>query len=159
LAKGTVFFDSGPQPVANGEVLNQEDPGFCAPQPDPGEVRHGSCPGANNTADEGSDFTGGKGYFTLNGIQFPTIPITAAAGEAWRIGPAGGSLSYDRQLTNDANPQPMIVQLLAIDGVAVHLPQDTPMNTMITMAGGKFRVVPCPAAQVIGGSIPICVDE
>src|SRR5205823_4928578 len=26
LAAGTVDFDSGPQPVANGEVLNQEDP-------------------------------------------------------------------------------------------------------------------------------------
>jgi FtsP/CotA-like multicopper oxidase with cupredoxin domain len=159
LAKGTVIFDSGPQPVANGEVLNQEDPGFCAPDPDPGEVRHGSCPGANNLADEGSDFTGGKWYFTANGIQFPTIPITAADGEVWRIGTAGGSLSYDLQLVNDANHTPMVVQLLAIDGVAVHLPQDTPMNTMITMAGGKFRVVPCPAAQVIGSSLPVCVDE
>src|SRR5262249_58065155 len=80
-------------------------------------------------------------------------------GEIGRAGPAGGSLSYDLQRINDATGKPMIVQLLAIDGVAVHLPQDTPMNTMITMAGGKSRVVPCPAAQVIGGSIPICVDE
>ena len=31
LAGGTIGFDSGPQPVANGEVLNQEDPDFCAP--------------------------------------------------------------------------------------------------------------------------------
>jgi FtsP/CotA-like multicopper oxidase with cupredoxin domain len=30
---------------------------------------------------------------------------------------------------------------------------------MITMAGGKFRVVPCPAAQTIGSSVPVCVDE
>jgi FtsP/CotA-like multicopper oxidase with cupredoxin domain len=159
LAKGTVIFDSGPQPVANGEVLNQEDPGFCAPEPDPGDVRRGSCPGADNTADEGSDFTGGKWYFTVNGIQYPTIPITDPDGEVWRIGTAGGSLSYDLQLINDATHAPMIVQLIAIDGVAVHLPQDTPMNTMITMAGGKFRVVPCPAAQVIGDSVPVCVDE
>ena len=30
LAGGTIGFDSGQQPVANGEVLNQEDPDFCA---------------------------------------------------------------------------------------------------------------------------------
>jgi len=159
LAQGTVFFDSGPQPVADGEVLNQEDPGFCAPDPATGEVRRGSCPGADNTGDDGSNFTGGKWYFTLNGIQYPTIPITDPDGEVWRVGTAGGSLSYDVQLLNDATGKPMIVQLIAIDGVAVHLPQDTPMGSMVTMAGGKFRVVPCPAAQVIGDSVPVCVDE
>src|SRR5262249_46594328 len=159
LAAGTVGFDSGPQPVADGEVLNQEDPGFCNPDQAPGEVRRGSCPGQNNTADEGSDFTGGKWYFTLNGIPYPTVPITDPDGEVWRIGSAGGSLSWDLQLLNDATGKAMIVQLLAIDGVAVHLPQDTPMNTMVTMAGGKFHVVPCPAVQAIGSSVPVCVDE
>ena len=53
----------------------------------------------------------------------------------------------------------MMVQLIAIDGVAVHLPQDTPMGSMVRMAGGKFRVVPCPAAQMIGNSVPVCVNE
>ena len=38
----------------------------------------------------------------------------------------------------------MVVQLIAIDGVAVHLPQDTPTGPMVQMAGGNFRVVPCP---------------
>jgi FtsP/CotA-like multicopper oxidase with cupredoxin domain len=33
------------------------------------------------------------------------------------------------------------------------------MNTMVKMGGGKFRVVPCPAAQVIGNSVPVCVDQ
>jgi len=158
LAAGTVDFDSGPQPVADGEVLNQEDPGFCDPIPPAGEVRRGSCPGFDNSPD-GSNFTGGKWYFTVNGIQYPTIPITDPDGEVWRIGSAGGSLSWDLQLINDASHQPMIVQLLAIDGVAVNLPQDTPMNTMVTMAGGKFRVRPCTAAQTIGNSVPVCVDE
>jgi len=60
LAAGTIGFDSGPQPVVNGEVLNQEDPDFCAQFPDPGEVRHGSCPGADNSADGGNNYTGGK---------------------------------------------------------------------------------------------------
>jgi hypothetical protein len=60
---------------------------------------------------------------------------------------------------NDANGRPMVVQLIAIDGVAVHLPQDTPMGSMVRMGGGKFRVVPCPAAQTIGNSVPVCVNE
>jgi L-ascorbate oxidase len=157
LAAGTVDFDSGSQPVANGEVLNQEDPEFCAPIPAAHELRQGSCPGSNNSPDD--DFTGGKWYFTVSGQQFPTIPITAADGEIWRIASAAGSLSYDLQLVNDANQQPMVVQLIAIDGVAVHLPQDTPMDSMVRIGGGKFRVVPCPAAQVIGNSVPVCVNE
>jgi FtsP/CotA-like multicopper oxidase with cupredoxin domain len=158
LATGTVDFDSGPQPVANGEVLNQEDPGFCAPNPAANEVRQGSCPGQDNRPD-GSNFIGGKWYFTVSGQQFPTIPITAPDGEIWRIATAAGSLSYDLQLVNDATHQPMVVQLIAIDGVSVHLPQDTPMGSMVRMGAGKFRVVPCPAAQVIGSSVPVCVNE
>ena len=38
----------------------------------------------------------------------------------------------------------MTVQLLAIDGVTVHLPQDTTPGAMVQMAGGRFKVVPCP---------------
>src|SRR4051794_15507241 len=158
LAAGTVDFDSGPQPVVNGEVLNQEDPGFCAPIQGSHEVRQGSCPGQDSRPD-GSDFTGGKWYFTVSGQQFPTIPVTDPDGEIWRIASAAGSLSYDLQLVDDASHQPMVVQLIAIDGVAVHLPQDTPMGAMVRMAGGKFRVVPCPAAQTIGNSVPVCVNE
>jgi FtsP/CotA-like multicopper oxidase with cupredoxin domain len=158
LAAGTVNFDSGPQPVANGEVLNQEDPDFCAQAPAANEVRRGACPGQDNSPD-GSNFTGGKWYFTVNGQQFPTVPITAPDGEIWRIATAAGSLSYDLQLANDATQAPMVVQLIAIDGVAVHLPQDTPMGAMVQMAGGRFRVVPCPAAQVIGATVPVCVNE
>ena len=112
-----------------------------------------ACPSGTGTV------TGGKWYFTVSGQQFPTVPITAADGEIWRIASAAGSLSYDLQLVNDANQQPIVVQLIAIDGVAVHLPQDTPMGSMVRMGGGKFRVVPCPAAQAIGNSVPVCVNE
>jgi FtsP/CotA-like multicopper oxidase with cupredoxin domain len=158
LAAGTVNFDSGPQSVVNGEVLNQEDPDFCAQFPAANEVRRGVCPGQDNSPD-GSNFTGGKWYFTVNGQQFPTVPVAAPDGEIWRIATAAGSLSYDLQLVNDATQTPMVVQLIAIDGVAVHLPQDTSMGAMVQMAGGRFRVVPCPAAQVIGSTVPVCVNE
>jgi len=159
LAGGTIGFDSGPQHVANGEVLNQEDPDFCAQLPARNEVRQGSCPGQDNSGDEGSNYTGGKWYMTVNGQQFPTVPITAPDGEVWRIGTGAGSLSWDLQLVDDATHHPMTVQLLAIDGVAVHLPQDTTTGAMVQMAGGRFKVVPCPDVPTIGSTVPVCVNE
>lgn len=46
----------------------------------------------------------------------------------------------------------MTMQLVAIDGVAVHLPQDATTGAAVQMAGGCFKVVPCPNAQVIGSA-------
>jgi FtsP/CotA-like multicopper oxidase with cupredoxin domain len=159
LPGGIVQFDSGPQQTAPGEVLNQEDPDFCAQFPAAHEVRNGSCPGQDNSADGGTNFVGGKWYMTLNGQVFPTVPITAPDGEIWRVGTGAGSLSWDLQLVDDATHQPMTVQLIAIDGVAVHLPQDTTSGQMVQMANGRFRVVPCPDATVIGSTLPVCVNE
>lgn len=161
VAAGTVQFDSGPQPVVNGEVLNQEDPDFCAQYPaSSSEVRQGSCPGQDNSAEEGSNFTGGNWYFTVNGQKYPTVRMTDPDGEIWRLTNASGSLSYDLQLIKDADQQPMIMQLVAVDGVSVHLPQDTPIGSMVKLAGGKFRVVACPSIPVSNfHSLPVCVDE
>jgi FtsP/CotA-like multicopper oxidase with cupredoxin domain len=160
LAAGQVDFGNGRLPVANGEVLNQEDSAFCTQFPaSPTEVRQGSCPGTDNTANGGNNYTGGNWYFTVTGQQFPTLNLTDPDGEIWRIGTGAGSLSWDLQLVNDQTQTPMVVQLIAIDGVAVHLPQDTSMGSMVRMAGGRFRVVPCPAAQMIGSTVPVCVNE
>jgi L-ascorbate oxidase len=161
MAAGTVNFVSGPATVVNGEVRNQEDPQFCAQFPaSPAELRQGSCPGQDNSAGGGSNATGGNWYFTVSGQQYPTVRMTDPDGEVWRLTNASGSLSYDLQLVNDASQQPMVMQLLAVDGVSVHLPQDTPIGAMVQMAGGKFRVVACPPAQTIGmHSLPICINE
>jgi FtsP/CotA-like multicopper oxidase with cupredoxin domain len=161
LAAGTIRFDRGPAPVANGEVLNQEDPDFCAQFPaDTSDIRHGSCPGANNTDDGGSDYTGGRWYFTVNGEPYPTIRMTNPDGEVWRIVNTSGSLSYDLHLINDADGTPIIMQLLAVDGVSVHLPQNTPMATTVDLAGARFKVVDCPVVSFIDlRSYPICVSE
>jgi L-ascorbate oxidase len=159
LPGGVINFDSGPQPTAPGEVLNQEDTAFCAQFPATGEVRHGSCPGQDNTGNAGNNYTGGNWYMTVNGQQFPTVPITAPDGEVWRVGTGAGSFSWDLQLVDDSTQQPMTVQLIAIDGVAVHLPQDTPPSSMVQLAGGRFKVVPCPDVQVIGSTVPVCVNE
>jgi L-ascorbate oxidase len=153
MAKGSVGFDSGPQKVANGEVLNQEDPGFCTQSPDPSEQRLGSCPG------QADSYPGGKWYFTVSGQQYPTISINGADGEIWRLTNASGSLSYDLQLQNDATQAPMAMQLLAIDGVSVNLPQDTVIGHTVRLLGARFKLVDCPATATVLRSKPVCVNE
>ncbi len=149
---------AGPVAVADGEVYAHTDSGFCNQFPLPGDApRNGSCPGVNG-GPGANDYTGGVWYFTVNGIQYPTIPITEPDGEIWRIASGAGSLSWDLQLVNDQTQQPMTVQLVAIDGIVVTLPQDTPVNAMVSMAGGKFHVVPCPDVTAIS-TTPVCVDE
>ena len=163
LAAGTIGFDSGNQPVVNGEVLHQEDPDFCTQFPVPAastEVRKGSCPGSDNSADDGNNYTGGRWYFTVSGQLYPTIRVTNPDGEIWRMTNASGSLSYDLQLVDDAAQKPIVMQLVAVDGVSIHVPQDTPMGTVVTMAGAKFKVVACPSAPTgVLRSLPVCVSE
>jgi L-ascorbate oxidase len=161
LAAGTVQFENGPATVAAGEVLHQEDPEFCSAQPaSAAELRQGACAGADNSADEGSNFTGGKWYFTVNGQQYPTIRMTDPDGEIWRLTNASGSVSYRLELSNDANHAPMVMQLLAVDGTSVSLPQDTPPGKIVELAGGRFRVVACPPAATVGAHpLPVCVDQ
>src|SRR5262249_22578616 len=96
----------------------------------------------------------------VNGVQFPTIPITNADGEVWRLGTGSGSVSYDLQLVSDQTGKPMIVQLLAIDGVAVSVPGEVPGSSLVSMAAGKFHVVQCPHGTMGGiATVPVCVDE
>jgi hypothetical protein len=101
-------------------------------------------------------------YFTVNGVQYPTIPITNPDGEIWRLGTGAGSLTWDLRLVNDQTGKPMPVQLIAIDGVAVSVPGTVPgdVGAMVSMAGGKFHVVACPNATTGPiGKLPVCVDE
>ena len=160
-AAGTQQFANATATVQNGEVRYQPDPTFCAQFPaDASEVRQGSCPGTDNSETGGNNYTGGDWYFPISGQLFPTVRMTAADGEIWRLTNASGSLSYDLQLVDDSTKKPLTMQLLAVDGVSVHLPQDTPMGTMVQLSGGKFRVVACPPAPSIGfRSLPICINE
>jgi L-ascorbate oxidase len=158
---GTVQFVSGPVTMQPGEVLNQEHTDFCNQFPaDASEVRHGSCDGIDLSAAGSSNYVGGKWFLTVNGQQYPTIKMTDPDGEVWRLTNASGSMSYDLQLMEDASQKPMIMQLLAVDGVSVNLPQDTTLNTMVHLGGARFRVVACPPAPSSGfTSLPVCVSE
>jgi FtsP/CotA-like multicopper oxidase with cupredoxin domain len=150
----------GEQPVADGEIEGHTDAAFCNQFPGPSEVRHGSCAGVDQTANGDDNFAGGRWYHTINGIQFPTIPITNPDGEIWRLGTGAGSQTWDLQLVNDQSHKAIAVQLLAIDGVAVSIPGAVPGDT-VSMAGGKFHVVSCPNAVATGpiATLPVCVDE
>ena len=159
LAAGTIKFHRGSAPVANGEVLNQQDSDFCLQFPaGASEIRHGSCPGA--AAGAGDDYTGGRWYFTVNGESYPTIRMTNPDGEVWRLTNASGNVSYDLHLVNDADGTSLIIQLIAVDGVSVHLPQNTPVGTMIELTRARFKVVDCPPAPSVDlRSLPVCVTE
>jgi len=158
-AQKAMQFENGLADVENGEVLNQEDPKFCRQFPvSASERRQGYCPGADNTL-AGNNYTGGKWYFTVSGQQFPTVRITSPDGEIWRLTNASGSVSYDLHLMNDATSTSMIMQLISVDGVSVHLPQNTPIGATVTMSGGRFKVVPCAPSPIVGPSLPICIDE
>lgn len=159
VAAGTIAFENGPAKVADGEVLNQEDPEFCHQNPGPNELRRGFCLGVDNTSDGGNNYRRGKWYFTINGVQFPTIQTAAPDGEIWRLTNASGSLSYRLQLVDDSTRQPLVMQLTAVDGVSVFLPQNTPMDSIVHLAGAKFTVVPCPTNPPVIASQPVCVTE
>jgi len=160
VAAGTVNFRNGPASVADGEVMNQEDPTFCAQYPaDPGEARQGSCPGADNSASGGNTYTGGRWFFTVSGQPYPTIGVTEPDGELWRLTDASGSASYDLQLVDDATGKPMPVQLVSVDGISINVPPATSPDAVAKLVGPRFHLAPCPSSPSRLGSAPVCVDQ
>jgi FtsP/CotA-like multicopper oxidase with cupredoxin domain len=161
LAAGSIQFGNGTANVVDGEVLNQQDPGFCNQFPaGPAEPRQGSCPGADNSSDDGNNYVGGRWFFTVSGQDYPTIRITKPDGELWRLTNASGSASYDLQLTDDATRRPMVMQLVSVDGVSIKVPPETTLGAMVALGGARFRIVACPASPKMGlGSAPVCIDQ
>ena len=92
------------QVLADGTLKDQEDPDFCLPTseiPPAGALGQGYCPGQDHSGDdEGGNYTGGRWFFTINGQQFPNIPVTAAGREIWPITNASASITYDLRLWN-----------------------------------------------------------
>jgi L-ascorbate oxidase len=145
LAAGTLQYDSGPVTVQNGEVQNQQIADFCDQRDSSGpEGRHGYCEGAPAENGSGNSFIGSRWYFTVNGQVFPTIRVTAPDGELWRITNASGQVSYRLRLIDDATKQPMLMQLVAIDGVSISVPGGTPAGAVTALGGNRFTAVDCP---------------
>ena len=141
---------------ADDSVLSQEDPNFCAADPDPSEApRNGFCPGINNSGggDEGGNHTGGKWIFSVNGQEYPTITL-AGRGEIWRITHASGSRSYALYINDDATGQSLPFQILAIDGVAIS--GGSGLSMLSKSVAGKFTPVTCTGSAPGGPASPIC---
>jgi FtsP/CotA-like multicopper oxidase with cupredoxin domain len=162
LAKGKIKFHHGEgktigKDVSDGEVLNQEDPAFCNQRPS--EQRHGFCPGVDNSAaNDGNldnNYLGGRWYFTINGQQYPIIPVNNREGELWRLTNASGSASYNLQLIDDATGTPLTMQLISIDGVSLPSASGAAPGAFSPQ---RFRLTPCPPSSTTG-SVPVCVDQ
>jgi L-ascorbate oxidase len=129
------------QVEADNTLLTQEDPTFCTGQPVAGEPpRRGVC--AGQLSDNG-DHTGGHWFNTVNGQVFPQIDV-GPRGNIWRIVNSSGSRSYELSLTDDATGNPIVMQVLGIDGVTIDAQQGTSAAAMKRLLGNKARPEPCP---------------
>ncbi len=139
-------------------ILDQQEPQFCHHDPDVGDPpRQGWCPGQLV-----GDFTylNGRWIFTVNGLQYPTVPINSPLGEIWRITNASASVSYDLQLFNPAQKRNMIVQIVAIDGVSISAQPATSNQQFKEIGATKLDPVPCPPGTAGHGGLvgqPLCV--
>ena len=172
---GPVQFQQGlyyyPLTVTNGEVLDdQQDPAFCSQYPSSGESRQGSCSGVNNynavTANQESNYLGGRWYFPVNGLVYPSLTVNdAAGGEIWRISNYSSSATYKLELDSVSPAYPMIMQLISVDGVSIHVPSGTSKEDKSTLAAARYTIVDCPAvtAQSSAGNFPeaapVCVKD
>ena len=179
IAANTVQqFANGISPSVNGEVLNQQDAQFCNQNGGEEPPRMGSCPGRNGGEDDdlrgalsssnfraeeefsGGVYPGGRWFFTVSGQKYPTIEMTNPDGELWRFTNAAGNVTYNIQLTNDADLKPIMMQLVSVDGVSINVPSNTPLGTQVQLGGARFSVVACPANSGRGvSSAPVCIDQ
>ncbi len=140
------------QVLAGGSLKTQEDPTFC------GDPPTGSPPGFCAGVPGGdTDYTGGSWFHTVNGQVFPTIDV-GPAGDVWRLLNSSGSRSYELSLGDDATGSPVLMQVLAIDGVTIDSLALDPrgQEAMAQLLGGKVRPVPCPRSGEGGGPSGLC---
>jgi FtsP/CotA-like multicopper oxidase with cupredoxin domain len=158
LAAGAVDYRGGPVDVIDGEVQNQQITSFCERRDNGGpQSRQGFCEGEPAEHGAGNSFIGSRWYFTINGQVFPTIRVASPDGEIWRLINASGQFSYKLNLFDDSTQIAMLMQLIAIDGVSITVPPQTPAGTIMTVGANKFTVDTCPISG--GGVLPVCVRD
>ena len=148
----------------DGTLKLQEDTQFCGnlDKASTELLGKGFCPGGTpNEGGNSVDYSGGKWYFTVNGMPDPTIPVTSA-GEIWRIANMSGSATYMIGLQDEVSGQNLQFQVLAIDGVTTVVPPQTTTASLNSLFAGKFRIAECkvsagPASAELH-SKPVCAD-
>lgn len=125
--------------LANGTLLNQQDPGFCPAVASAGEPpRKGVCPG-----DAAGGFGGGHWFHTINGQVYPDIQL-GGGGDLWRIVNAAGSRSYDLSLAPDGGGEALPLQVLSIDGITIDAALAADLPALQAQLGWKVEVFRCP---------------
>ncbi len=157
LDAGTLQYDSGPVTVVDGEVQNQQIADFCEQRDNGGpNSRRGFCSGQPDEHGTGNSFIGSRWYFTINGQVFPTVHMSSPDGEIWRLTNASAQFSYRLNLVDDATRMPMLMQLIAIDGVSINVPPGTEPGTLMRMGANKFTLIDCPSGTSL---LPVCVQD
>jgi FtsP/CotA-like multicopper oxidase with cupredoxin domain len=148
------------QIAANSQVRFQENPAMCATPDAAGQI--GSCLGKGSTPGTTETGDDGRWEFTINGQSFPEIKVHPD-GDVWRIANASASASYNLGLFSDSALQPLVFQVLAIDGVSLVLPSGLTEAQASKLLGDKINVVPCPAdpqrVSSAGSATPVCANS
>lgn len=125
--------------LANGTLLNQQDPAFCLAVAGAGEApRQGVCPG-----DAAAGRDGGRWFHTINGQVYPEIKV-GGHGDLWRIVNAAGSRAYDLSLAPDGDGEAIPLQVLSIDGITIDSTMAANLPALQAQLGRKMEVFACP---------------
>ena len=142
------------QILSDKTLQTQQDPDFCGGADQPVGPTPGFCPGLQ-TPD--LSYGGGSWFHTVNGQVYPTINVKPA-GDIWRIVNSSASRSYELSLGGDDTGNPVLLQVLSIDGVTIDsLALDAGgAERMGRLLGGKARPVPCPQPRGDTGPGGLC---
>jgi FtsP/CotA-like multicopper oxidase with cupredoxin domain len=145
------------QVLANGARMDEQDSSMCLSPTTGGLVLpplNGYCAGQDFSSAGGPNYAGGRWFVTINGQQFPTVPMTSPGGEVWRIANESGSATHKLSIYNPGARQNMIFQILSVDGVTL-------ASNVTGDTSGRFHVVSCPGAPAYspGAPYPLCADQ
>jgi L-ascorbate oxidase len=141
--------------ILPGNILKtQADPTFCSSPNPAASPTDGFCAGTNGP---NADYTGGTWFHTVNGQVFPKIEVNPK-GDIWRIQNSSPNRSYALSVDGDTKGTPVLMQLLAIDGVAIDSLALSAQGAaaMEKLLGGKARPVACPLPAGYSGSGGLC---
>ena len=142
----------------SNQVVDQEDPDFCDPDPGPSSpVRPGFCSGVKIASPDGvTDHTGGKWIFSVSGQVFPSATIKDK-GEVWRLVSGSGSRGYSLALRDDDTGELLPFQVLAIDGVSIDAPAKGDAGHFAAKLGERITQAPCLTSPLPSTlSQPVC---
>lgn len=145
------------QALTDGTRQDQPDSTMCLSPSTGGLVLpplNGYCAGQDFSSSGGPNYAGARWFVTVNGQQFPTVPMTSPGGEIWRLANESPSITYNLSVYNPAVKQNMIFQVLSVDGVAL-------ASNVAGDKTGRFHVVSCPGVAPYSsvGPYPMCADQ